>query len=261
MRRRTACALLLFLLLLEQQLHLQTIKTEVDSQRLPAEFDGFRIVQLSDLHGRQFGKGNRYLLKKVAALEPDLIAVTGDMVSGDEDTDAAAVLLGALAELAPTFFVTGNHEWSLSDLSGVLSDFEAAGAMVLQNRGVLLKKEGAEILIGGVDDPCGPCDMPVPEIVGQRLRQGTDSFFLLLAHRNDSPAVWEKTGADLVLAGHGHGGIIRLPFLGGMVQRGQQESGLSRSGATQLYVSRGLGGKGLRLNNRPEVSLLVLRKS
>lgn len=257
---------LLAAFLLHQQLGLQATESEVFSPYLPQAFDGFRIVQLSDLHGRQFGENNTLLLRCVARLEPDLIAVTGDLMDEDAELYQSLALLSALTEIAPTCFVTGNHEWSLTDVHGVLADIRAAGVTVLQNESVFLVRQGQRILLAGVDDPCGPRDMATPTELGQALRQqcGDDTFFLLLGHRNETAAYWAESTADLVLAGHAHGGLVRLPGSGGIIRRHGQigfDGGLYSSGRTQLFVSRGLGGQGLRLLNRPEVALIVLRKS
>lgn len=256
--------LCVFLLL--QQFSLQTEQTAVFSENLPAAFDGFRVVQVSDLHGRQFGRNNCRLLQAVKQLRPDLIAVTGDLLDEPGELPQALELLRSFTALCPTVFVTGNHEWSLPDIWEALRAIRDCGVTVLENEGVFLRRGDQELLLGGVHDPCGFRDQPDPLFVGQTLRQavGAETFFLLLAHRNETADYWAGTEADLVLAGHAHGGLIRLPVLGGLISphspRGH-DSGLYRSGGTQLYVSRGLGGPGLRLFNRPEVSLLILRKS
>lgn len=249
-----------------EQYGLQITTTSFYSDQLPSSFDGFRIVQLSDLHGRQYGTGNRWLLKTVQQLKPDLIAITGDLLEADDQLPDTLTLLEALTHIAPTYFVTGNHEWSLTDLSGVLAAFSAAGVTVLQNESLLLVRGTQQILLAGVNDPCGPWDQISPQAFGAALRQkyGENIFLLLLAHRNESPSYWAGTSADLVLAGHAHGGLIRLPFLGGVVQRHGKsgfDSGLYQSGRTGLYVSRGLGGQGFRLLNRPEIALIELHQS
>ena len=260
------CIAFLGIFLLLQQFCLQTTKTTVCSPRLPEAFNGFRVVQLSDLHGRQFGQNNALLLRRVAALKPDMIAVTGDFLDEDRELARSLSLLSQLQALAPTFFVTGNHEWSLSHVQDVLDRIRDTGVTVLENEGVLLSRDGQQLLLGGVHDPCGFRDQPNPLTVGQTLRKvvGDETFFLLLAHRNETAPYWAGTQADLILTGHAHGGLIRLPLLGGMVPRHGQvgyDSGLYAYGESKLYVSRGLGGRGLRLFNRPEVSLIVLRKS
>lgn len=249
-----------------QQYGLQATRTLFYSARLPSAFDGFRIVQLSDLHGRQYGPDHSWLVQTVQRLKPDLIAITGDLLEEDAQLPDTLTLLNTLTSIAPTCFVTGNHEWSLTDLSGVLESFSDAGVTVLQNESLLLKRGDQQILVAGVDDPCGPRDQITPQDLGATLRQtyGQEIFFLLLAHRNETPSYWAATEADLVLAGHAHGGLIRLPYLGGIIQRHGKtgfDSGLYASGDTSLYVSRGLGGKGFRLFNRPEIALIELRQS
>lgn len=249
-----------------QQYGLQVTRTQVFSEKLPTAFDGFRIVQLSDLHGRQFGTNNKRLLHRVQLLNPDLIAVTGDLLEEDIQLSQSLSLLTALTQIAPTYFVTGNHEWSLSDVHNALKAIESTGVTVLQNEALLLQRGDQQILLAGVNDPCGPWDQISPQALGAELRKeyGSDLFFLLLAHRNETAAYWASTGADLVLAGHAHGGLIRLPGLGGIIRRHGQygyDSGLYQSGDTQLFISRGLGGQGMRLFNRPEIALIELLKS
>lgn len=265
-RRRTWLVFFLLLFLLCQQIVLHPTRTEVFSSTLPDSFDGFRVVQLSDLHGREYGGDNRMLLLSVKALKPDLIAVTGDLLNEARQIERSLNLLSALANIAPTCYVTGNHEWSLPDVRNYLSQVEATGVTVLANQAQFLSRNGQRIVLAGVHDPNGPRDMVTPAEFGQSLREkiGENIFFLLLAHRNETADFWAATEADLVLAGHAHGGLIRLPFLGGVIQRhGQKgfDSGLYQSGRTLLFVSRGLGGSGIRLLNRPEVALLILRKS
>ena len=146
-------------------------------------------------------------------------------------------------------------------------DFEAGmGAEVLQNEYRLLEREGNRLALLGVDDPCGPYDQKRPEEVMQELRQelGEDCFVLALDHRNDRLALWQTLGADLVLSGHCHGGVVRLPLVGGLIGPGRSwfpdyDAGLYRAGETQLYVSRGLGFP-LRLFNRPQLPILVLNR-
>ena len=249
-----------------QQYGLETTKTQVSSPVLPEAFDGFRVVQLSDLHGRRFGPGNCVLLAVVRAVKPDLIAVTGDVVDQWEQIQGTQRLLAALQEIAPVYLVTGNHEWSLDRPRQAQKALTQDGGRFLHNEAALWSRGGQHIVIAGVEDPCGPWDQPTPQTVGENVRRkwGQDSFLLLLGPRNETVAQWALTQADLVLAGHSHGGLIRLPGLGGVIRRhgdGSCQGGLYKAGRTQLFVSRGLGGKGLRLWNRPEIAVIELLKS
>jgi hypothetical protein len=264
--RRFFAVLLLAGFFLFQQFGLQVTTTKVYSEKLPEVFDGLKIVQLSDLHGRIYGKDHTLLLRRVADLAPDLIAVTGDLADRDADVEKSLTLLSGLTEIAPTYLVTGNHEWSLENRQELLDQAEALGVTVLDHQAVSITRQGKTIYLAGITDPCGPRDLPSAAEFGQSLRAkiGDDAFLLLLGHRNDPPETWAETTADLVLSGHGHGGMIRLPFLGGLVRRpghSQYDSGLYAAENTQLYVSRGLGGQGLRCFNRPEISLIKLLNS
>lgn len=242
---------------------LQTERTELPFASLPAEFDGFRIVELADLHGRQYGTAHKTLLRAVAACEPDLICLTGDFVERDTALAKMEPLLRGLCKIAPTAYVTGNHEWQRQDLGAWLAHCRALGILVLQNDFVLLRRGDAQLILAGVDDPCGFADQKTPQELVSELPEG---FVLMLAHRNDTLPLWAGLGVDAVLTGHAHGGTVRLPFLGGLFGNGgtlfpDYDAGTYREGGTTLYVSRGLssGRAPLRLGNRPEVSLLILR--
>lgn len=153
---RTGLTILLAIFLMYQQLWLQPTETQVFSSHLPEAFDGFRIVQLSDLHGRQFGQDNWLLLRCVRKMQPDMIAVTGDLLDEDAELSQSLRLLTALHAIAPTFFVTGNHEWSLTHPRDILEAIATTGVTVLENESVTLTKNGQQILLGGVHDPCRP---------------------------------------------------------------------------------------------------------
>lgn len=250
---------------------LETDRVEFTSRRLPAAFDGFTIVQLSDLHGKEFGKGHEQLLKAVREEKPDLIALTGDLV--DEYTERpleyAAEIGGALAALAPTYYVTGNHEWAARQAEDICAALESAGVVCLRNETVPITGGGAQFFLSGVDDPNAYADQKTPEDVAQELlnTHGENDFRLLLAHRNDRfPSEYYRLGYDLTLTGHAHGGVIRLPFTDGLFDTHQgffpsYTAGFYTVEGAQLFVSRGLGNiyPSLRLFNRPEVVSLTLR--
>lgn len=233
---------------------------------LPREFSGLRVLQLSDLHGRTFGTGNGLLLDAAVRARPDLICITGDLFEEETELTTLEPLIRRLCDLAPVFYVTGNHEWQRQDLKECLKELERWGAVVLRNEYRLLVWETAAIAVLGVDDPCGPYDQKTPAQLMEELRreQGEDCFVLALDHRNDRLDLWRSLGADLVLSGHCHGGVIRLPFVGGLIgpDRGlfpDYDAGLYCREQTQLYVSRGLGFP-LRLFNRPHLPVLILNR-
>ena len=273
-RRKTAVLLVLTALLaagflLWGNCSLQTTETALVSSALPPAFDGLRIVELADLHGRVFGRGSRRLLAAVRRAEPDLICIDGDLF--DEYTDLAMLppLLRGLCAIAPVYYVTGNHEWRVPGLRGILAQMRACGVTVLQDDWRVLRRGEDALIVAGTDDPCGPAERKTPaELIADiRAEAGEAAFLLLLAHRNDQLPQWSALGVQAVLAGHCHGGVVRLPFVGGLFGTDRRlfpawDAGLYRQGETALYVSRGLGYTNVhfRLFNRPEVAVIVLRR-
>lgn len=273
-RRKTAVLLVLTALLaagflLWGNCSLQTTETALVSPALPPAFDGLRIVELADLHGRVFGRGSRRLLAAVRRAEPDLICIDGDLF--DEHTDLAMLppLLRGLCAIAPVYYVTGNHEWRVPGLRGILAQMRACGVTVLQDNWRVLRRGEDALIVAGTDDPCGPAERKTPaELIADiRAEAGEAAFLLLLTHRNDQLPQWSALGVQAVLAGHCHGGVVRLPFVGGLFGTDRRlfpawDAGLYRQGETALYVSRGLGYTNVhfRLFNRPEVAVIVLRR-
>ena len=235
------------------------------STDLPAAFDGLRIVQVSDLHGKEFGRDSASLLRAVADQEPDLIAITGDLVDLKTDWSILPPLLEGLSDIAPSYFVTGNHEWTLrQNLPAALDMIRSCGVTVLENQFLILERDGAEIALCGIHDPNGRADQKTPQELFSEVPEGL--FTLLLAHRNEHRQDYLEY--DLTLVGHAHGGIVRLPFTDGLVDTQMDwfpsyTNGFYEleSGAT-MFVSRGLGETprfGLRLFNRPHLPVIVLR--
>ena len=164
--RLLALAALCALLVWWSNRSLQTQRFTYASPRLPEGFDGCVIVQLSDLHGARFGEDNQDLLSRVREEKPDYIFLTGDLLDQYRKTphSYAATLVESLADIAPTYFVTGNHEWALRGVPDLKRELEAAGATVLTNEYVLLERGGDQILLAGIDDPNGFADQKTPEI-------------------------------------------------------------------------------------------------
>lgn len=243
MRRRKTAALLVLTALLAAgfllwgNCSLQTTETALVSPALPPAFDGLRIVELADLHGRVFGRGSRRLLAAVRRAEPDLICIDGDLF--DEHTDLAMLppLLRGLCAIAPVYYVTGNHEWRVPGLRGILAQMRACGVTVLQDDWRVLRRGEDALIVAGTDDPCGPAERKTPaELIADiRAEAGEAAFLLLLTHRNDQLPQWSALGVQAVLAGHCHGGVVRLPFVGGLFGTDRRlfpawDAGLYRAG-------------------------------
>ena len=252
---------------------LVTTELFVRSEKLPAAFDGFRIVQVSDLHNASFGEGNAELLERVEQAQPDCIALTGDLVdSRHTDVDAALSFASEAAKIAPTYYVTGNHEARLEEWEQLLTGLEEAGVTILQNESILLEREGQSIVLAGVEDPSFHDDPLLHDTEGvfernlESLSLEEGRYTILLSHRPEYFAFYEKLGFDLVLAGHAHGGQFRLPGIGGLWAPGQglfpeYDAGLYQQGGTAMAVSRGLGNSlfPFRVNNRPEIVAITLQ--
>lgn len=245
------------------------IQTEViEVSGAPTAFDGLSIAVISDLHGKEFGEGNRALLKKTEKLKPDLIAITGDLVHDTAQFSIVPALAEGLSQIAPTYYVTGNHEWATKEVPELKELLTDCGVTVLSNEYVLFELEGQKLALLGADDNNGYADQKtIPELADEvRKAEGDDAYLLLLSHRNNRYETYEEANVDLTLAGHAHGGQIRLPFTDGLIGPHREflpkyTAGLYELSYGKMVVSRGLFEKppGFRLFNRPHVPLIVLR--
>jgi len=238
---------------------------------LPEGFDGCRIVVLADLHSTEFGKHNEALFSAVEEQRPDWIVLVGDLgdrFRGMTEEYAVSVAKG-LTAIAPTYYVTGNHEWAIGDVPKLKKSLSVHGVTVLSNEFLTLERGGDTLVLAGIDDPNGYADQKTPEQVAAEVyAKHGDPFWLLLAHRNDRfEPQYSLLGADLVISGHAHGGMIRLPFTDGLISHDMTlfpsyTAGLYEKNGSCLFVTRGLGNSGpsFRLFNRPEVALLTLHK-
>ena len=242
-------------------------------EKLPQSFDGYRIVQLSDLHTAQFGENKENLISVVTEQNPDIIVITGDLLirhavkTSGEQTKAIRPFLEELSQIAPCYFVSGNHEWAsgeISDLTSLLSELDI---VYLNNEFVLLEKGGESIVLAGVEDPNGLADMMKPdELVATISNNYPDKYTLLLAHRNNWLTKYPDLPVDTILCGHAHGGIVRLPLVGGVLGTEMDifpkyDAGIFNEGSYDMVVSRGLGGQIPRFLNNPEVVTVILKKS
>lgn len=251
----------------DSRFHLQVTDYELSFDTLPPALDGYRIVLLSDLHGGVFGKDNRTLARTVLAQQPDLIALTGDFAGSREELPAAASLLRQLRGAAPIAWVSGNHDWAGGALPALRRLLDQYGVLRMENRFLPLEWNGARLILAGVEDPNGPADMIRPAALAARLREAYPGDFVLwLAHRNSWVRDEPELPVDLILCGHAHGGVVRLPFVGGLIGTGRRlgadyESGVYHGARFVMLVSRGLGSSSPipRLFNRPEIAVITLR--
>lgn len=229
---------------------------------LPTQFDGYRLAHLTDLHiGSYDTKATGLRWAKMAnALQPDLALVTGDLVtSGTKYYQPAAEVVGALEAKDGTFATLGNHDqW---DDKVIAEELTRRGVRVLRNEWVDVEREGASLVIAGVDDRWTK-KADLDKTLSNRPANTTT---VLLAHYPDFfPEVKDKNVA-LTLSGHTHGGQFAVPFLARWLNLaraiGQRPRGLFREGQSVLCVNAGLGTTGppIRLGIPPEIVLVVLR--
>src|SRR5882672_938554 len=235
---------------------------QIHLRRLPRELDGFRIVQLSDIHHSPFTSRAQIERAVVTAnsLQPDIVALTGDYVSKEREYAApCAELLGELRARYGVYAVLGNHDhWT--DAALITDLFRAEGITVLVNQGMRFENKNGAFWLAGVDDTMvGLEDLPLA-LAGA----SDDEFKLLLAHNPIILRRAARAGVDLVLSGHTHGGQVKLRSERGATGRPRRRllKGLGRQGDTQIYVTRGVGTVVLpvRYGCPPEVSLLELHR-
>ena len=221
-----------------QNARLDVTDYAIDSDRLPAAFDGFTIAQVSDYHGDAACRAQ--LLDALQSRTPDLIAITGDFTDPDR-VDESLSLARALAAIAPTYYVTGNHETRLEeDFSRLMDGLRDVGVTVLRDESIPLERGDTHITVSGMDDPEFETGADLSTLCDP------DGFTLLLAHRPELFEEYTRAGADLVLAGHAHGGQFRIPGSGQGVYAPaegffpQYTQGVHTSGRTAMVVSRGL---------------------
>lgn len=252
---------------------LEVSEITISSSRIPPAFSGFRIAQVSDLHNAEYGEDNVKLLQLLSECDPDVIVITGDLVDASRtDIDVALAFAGEAVRIAPTYYVTGNHEAAISQYDVLKSGLEAAGVIVLEDEAVSLERNREFITLIGLSDPDvtikGDLLGEVPAMVSTKLGNlmgGEGGYTILLSHRPELFETYMSSSVDLVLSGHAHGGQFRLPFVGGLIAPNQglfpkYDAGLYTEGNTNMVVSRGLGNSiiPIRFNNRPEIVVVEL---
>ena len=245
----------------------------ITGSRLPESFDGFQIAHVSDLHNAQMGEDNEKLLSMLRKANPDIIAITGDLIdSRNTNVEIALQFAQEVVKIAPCYYVTGNHEARNSEYNELKSGMKSKGVIVLEDDKTEIDIDGDTITLIGVNDPSFQTDYLFGDsdaIINTKLTElhtNGDSFTILLSHRPELFATYADHNIDLVLSGHAHGGQFRIPFIGGVVAPNQGffpefDAGIYTDGNTNMIVSRGIGNSILpfRVNNRPEVILIKLK--
>lgn len=237
-----------------------------ESDKVDSLLDGFTIVQISDLHNKELGHNQNYLMEKIKSQNPDLIVVTGDVMDSTH-TEVLPVkeFFQEAVKIAPVYYVDGNHERWLEpkDLEALNDTITENGVTHLKDEAVWIEtKNGGTFLLAGLNDLSTNTN-----VVETLLKEEQKTYLcMLLAHEPQQFEKYSESGFDLIFSGHAHGGQIRLPFIGGLVAPNQgwnpeYTSGKYEQNQSTLVVSRGLGNSvfPFRVFNRPEVVTITLR--
>ena len=250
------------------------VTTNIDykNSKVSESFNGFTIVQVSDLHNKEFGKGQKRLIEKIEKASPDIIVITGDLIDRRRyNLHTSMVFVKAAIKIAPIYYVPGNHEAWSGKYDEIKKELMDAGVNVLDDESLDLVKGPSKIQIIGVKDPSfltstysQDTDYSDLEKTVKNLSEDS-SFQILLSHRPEIFEFYAKENMDLSFTGHAHGGQFRIPFIGGLVVPDQgffpkYTSGSYKKGDSTMIVNRGLGNSiiPIRIFNRPEIIKLVL---
>ena len=236
-----------------------------ENGKIPVEFNGYEILQISDLHNKSFGKDNSHLLNHVKTIAPDIIVITGDFIDRrNSDIEISLDFARLAVNIAPVYYVSGNHENGSAKYEKLKSELEYIGVKVLDNKIAELKIRSSSInLIGIKDYSFYDDEKSFPKDLQSLVNR--DQFNILLSHRPELMDIYVESGVDLVLTGHTHGGQIRLPLIGGIASPDQglfpkYDSDIHLENTTSMIVSRGLGNSiiPVRVFNRPELVVINL---
>lgn len=275
--------IVIFLYTGNNSIKVSRFQVEVDG--LPGDSRGLRIVHISDIHGKEFGRHNIKLARSIEKLEPDLILVSGDMIDSHSDDGSAFInLLYELKGRYPLYCSLGNHEQIVRGMAGsdrydiFTKRLRNAGAILLDNERIEIEAGGAALGIYGftamlyhyssrsMAESWDGGELKA-QFIEEKLGRPLDhEITILLAHNPKYFQEYVEWGPDLICSGHIHGGVVRLPLVGGIFSPDVSffppySAGLYSSGETTMHVSRGLGNSGIpfRIFNPPDISLLVLQ--
>jgi len=248
----------------------------IETDKLNIE-QGYKIAHISDYHNTRNKNINKEIMSSLNEERPDVIVLTGDLVDCRKtDIEKGVEFVSKIIEIAPVYYVTGNHECNISiddqsAFDNMLSDLKSLGVTVLRNEQTKIKlSNGDNLNIFGIDDPYFHCEY-ASQVAGatdqlcSSLEVNKNEFNILLAHHPEQLEVYSKYNFDLVYSGHAHGGQLRL-FGQGAIAPDQglfpkYTSGLYVNGKTYLVVSRGIGNSvaPIRFFDRPHLIYTTIK--
>ncbi len=248
------------------------------NSKIPNSFNGYKILHISDLHNKEFGKNQKKLISLTKELNPDIIVVTGDLIDSRrttiDDMHIALSYMKSATDIASVYYVSGNHEERSNLYNDLKIALEECGVINMGDTHKDIELNGDSISLLGLADissnsiissEYNTSPLGFHEILGNLKTESNNKFTILLSHRPELIKLYSKENIDLVFSGHAHGGQIRLPFLGGLIAPNQgffpkYTNGIHKLNSTSLVISRGLGNSlaPQRLFNRPEVVVVNL---
>ena len=272
----TISVMIAILVLCGIYLHYENTKLQVSSyniinHNIPVDFNNYKIVQISDFHNNKSNALTNDLIKEIEKQKPNIIVLTGDLIDSNKiDIEVATDFIKNINNIAPIYFISGNHESNISSYPELKEQLEKNRVIVLDNKTEVLKINESEINLIGIDDPRMAhenfvSDSEIIKVELDNAKYNENKYSILLSHRPELFDTYAEKELDLILVGHAHGGQIRIPFIGGIVAPNQgffpkYTSGIFEENKTTMVVSRGIGNSILpfRINNRPELVIVTL---
>lgn len=286
----------LSVIIILQNFVIENTEYTISTDRISLEFDGFKIVQVSDLHSIRSQKTALYLIEMIKKQNPDIIVITGDLIdstyysneknnldSADErgiPDNETIEFVKEIIKIGPVYYIYGNHEVVLLDdviNNPFKKELSEIGVVFLNNKSVKINKENSQINLLGIQDPStvykdkdyaylGNSEETMKAMLND-LNKNIDKeiFTILLSHRPEYFYLYQDYSIDLILAGHAHGGQIRIPYVGGLYAPNQgffpeYTAGEYLEKGIKMIVSRGIGNSKIpiRIFNPPELVTIVL---
>lgn len=262
---------------------LEVTKYVVENKKVPKKFDGYNIVQISDLHSKLFGENNKKLIQKIKSLNPDIVVVTGDLIDGENNNyNVALDFMKEISKLYRVYYIIGNHEQKSlikkykDEYKDYFNKLHQIDFVNLDNNKVEIVKGESNINLYGLTVPYScykylfdnqeTTSIDINFLEEKLGKVDREQFNILLAHTPFYFDEYEKWGADLTLCGHVHGGIVRLPLVGGLLSPDRKffpkyDLGEYTKNKSTMIVSKGLGGSKvlIRVNCKPEIVNIKLK--
>ncbi len=253
---------------------IEITKHKYTNNKLPNDFNGFRILHVSDFHNKNF---HGRLINKMKEINPDIIVITGDLIDRRRtNLKVAEEFIKKAVKTAPTYYVSGNHEQLSEHYTKLKEILKNHDVINMDDSYITLNKKGGKIGLTGVAAPVQiknekdkkfmDNDSCIKNILENLSQNSHVDFNILIAHRPEQIHVYKEFDFDLVFSGHAHGGQIRIPFVGGILSPNQgffpkYSEGIHKEASTSMVVSRGLGNSlfPFRIFNRPELVVVDLK--